>query len=197
MLKLQTVEIITRWLVRYRVPLTFLILVALILEDIFSGRQPHDIHRFQDWVGVVGFCLALTGLLLRSWAAGIISKTKALATSGRYAICRNPLYLGSLLLALGVCIIMGCWKNIVAILLLAVVIYRPKIRQEEIHLQTIFSEQWQRYAEKTPALIPTRISADIRSSWSKIQWLNNKEYKAFLTGLTSLAVLEVWHELMR
>jgi protein-S-isoprenylcysteine O-methyltransferase Ste14 len=166
------------------------------VEDVLAGRRPHDIHRLKDWVGIIGFCFATTGLFLRSWAAGIIHKTKALATSGPYAACRNPLYVGSLLLTTGIFIIIGCWKNIAAMMLLILFIYLPKIRQEEQHLENIFGDEWRRYAGRTPALAP-KFRVSYQSSWSKLQWLQNKEYNAFITGLLSLFILEAWHELMR
>lgn len=197
-INLKSISRLVDWCVRYRVPITFIIFVALILEDIITGVRPHDIHRFQDSVGVAGFCLALVGIFLRSWAAGVIHKAKSLATTGPYAICRNPLYLGSLFLTVGICIVLGCRRNLMAIILLVVFIYIPKIRKEEQHLKDKFGDEWQRYTERTPALIPIKFSANLRtSSWSKLQWLRNKEYNAFLTGLMSLIVLEMWHELMR
>ena len=50
----------------------------------------------------LGLPLALLGEALRLWASGHIEKTKALATGGPYAHTRNPLYVGSLLMAIGV-----------------------------------------------------------------------------------------------
>ena len=44
------------------------------------------------------------GLLLRAWAAGCLAKNQRLATGGPYAFTRNPLYIGTLLVALGLTI---------------------------------------------------------------------------------------------
>ena len=49
----------------------------------------------------LGFPLVLLGEAIRIWASGHIEKTKILATGGPYAHCRHPLYVGSLLIALG------------------------------------------------------------------------------------------------
>src|ERR1700733_11921811 len=51
------------------------------------------------WIGGV---VAAAGALLRIWAAGHIEKGKSLARGGPYAFTRNPLYLGSLVMATGV-----------------------------------------------------------------------------------------------
>ena len=48
-----------------------------------------------------GAPVALLGLALRAWAAGCLAKNRELATGGPYAYTRNPLYLGTLLVAAG------------------------------------------------------------------------------------------------
>ena len=50
----------------------------------------------------IGAAITLPGCLLRFWAAGHIDKGKALTQGGPYAMTRNPLYLGSFLMALGI-----------------------------------------------------------------------------------------------
>ena len=49
-----------------------------------------------------GLALGLIGLLIRAWAAGTIQKEEQLTTTGPYAYTRNPLYIGSLLLGVGI-----------------------------------------------------------------------------------------------
>src|SRR5579862_1006606 len=48
-----------------------------------------------------GMPIAVAGLALRAWAAGCLAKNRELARSGPYAHTRNPLYLGTLLVAAG------------------------------------------------------------------------------------------------
>src|SRR5579862_6827483 len=50
---------------------------------------------------VVGLPLSACGLALRAWAAGHLAKDQRLARSGPYSFTRNPLYLGTLVTALG------------------------------------------------------------------------------------------------
>src|SRR5678815_386887 len=76
---------------RLRVPAGYVAgLVALVLA------QP-NLFSF-----LLGGLLAVAGEALRVWASGHIEKTERLATGGPYAHTRNPLYLGSALLGLGV-----------------------------------------------------------------------------------------------
>ena len=50
----------------------------------------------------LGGIITLAGMLLRLWAAGHIIKGRVLTRSGPYAFHRNPLYLGSFFMALGI-----------------------------------------------------------------------------------------------
>ena len=48
-----------------------------------------------------GFVLALTGVIIRTWAGGHLQKNKSVISSGPYQYTRNPLYLGSFIIGLG------------------------------------------------------------------------------------------------
>src|SRR5689334_5828424 len=50
---------------------------------------------------MAGLPVSLAGLALRAWAAGHLRKNQKLAKSGPYAFTRNPLYLGTLITAMG------------------------------------------------------------------------------------------------
>src|SRR5438445_11466272 len=50
---------------------------------------------------LAGGCIALPGLVMRGIASGHVTKNEQLTMSGPYAYVRNPLYLGSLVLAAG------------------------------------------------------------------------------------------------
>ena len=63
-----------------------------------------------------GAGVSTAGLALRAWAAGSIQKDHELATTGPYAHTRNPLYLGSFILGVGVTVAGGQWMFGVAFL---------------------------------------------------------------------------------
>ena len=75
---------------RLRVPSGFLIVI------VFAWLS-HPSVASLAW----GFPIALAGLALRAWAAGCLAKNRELSTGGPYAYTRNPLYLGTLLVAEG------------------------------------------------------------------------------------------------
>src|SRR6185295_19801094 len=79
---------------------------------------------------VAGALLAVAGEAVRLWASGHIDKTRALATGGPYAHTRNPLYLGSLLLALGVAVASASVWVVVAVCVYFVAFYPAVMREE-------------------------------------------------------------------
>ncbi|MBI4656926.1 MAG: isoprenylcysteine carboxylmethyltransferase family protein [Elusimicrobia bacterium] len=183
------------FLKRNRVRLSTILVIILLLEDIVEGVVPHDVDGFHDFLGAIGLFFVVCGTFLRSWAAGIISKDKVLSTTGPYALTRHPLYIGSLLMALGFCAIIDDGENILIILLVIFAVYLPKIRDEEKSLAQIFGEEWNRYTRNISGFFPK--PADMRSNWSLSQWIRNREHHTFVLALSGLFILELWHEFSR
>src|ERR1700727_2561277 len=75
----------------------------------------------------VGLPVSLVGLLLRAWATGHLEKNIRLAESGPYAYVRNPLYLGTLLVAAGLVIASRRWLLAALFTAGVVLIYLPVI----------------------------------------------------------------------
>ena len=69
-----------------------------------------------------------------------MQKDKQLTTSGPYAYTRNPLYLGSLMLAAGFAIAARSWWIVAIMLLMFAVIYIPVIAGEERYLRRTFPD---------------------------------------------------------
>lgn len=180
---------------RNRIRLSTILVIILLLENIIEGVVPHDVDNFRDILGITGLFLVISGTLLRSWAAGMISKNKVLTINGPYALMRHPLYAGSLLMALGFCAIIDDIENILILLLIIFAVYLPKIRDEEKSLAQTFPEEWNRYIRNTSEFFPNLTG--IRSNWSLSQWIRNKEHRTFVLTLAGLFVLKLWHEFSR
>ena len=78
---------------RIRVPLGFLTAGLYLFELWRSAPRPAAIA----W----SLALVVPGLWLRAYASGYVKKNQELTTTGPYAYTRNPLYLGSMLMAAG------------------------------------------------------------------------------------------------
>jgi protein-S-isoprenylcysteine O-methyltransferase Ste14 len=151
---------------------------------------------------VIGGLVAAFGLLVRGSAAGHLRKDEQLATTGPYAVTRNPLYLGSSLLAAGF-IIAGysLWAGLVVGLYFAV-FYYAVIRNEEQDLRKNFGVQFEDYAARVPLFFPSpRARGDEVSkakspenSFSWRRYRRNREYQALLGAVAGLVVvwLRMW-----
>jgi protein-S-isoprenylcysteine O-methyltransferase Ste14 len=114
---------------------------------------------------VVGFVIALTGELIRfwgvSWAGSETRRTSAvggsnLVVSGPFAYVRNPLYIGNMLLYLGIGImswaLFPCLQ--IAALIFFAVQYYFIVSEEESFLRSEFGEDYKKYCEVVPRFFP-------------------------------------------
>jgi protein-S-isoprenylcysteine O-methyltransferase Ste14 len=136
----------------------------------------------------IGLPVSALGLLLRGWAAGHLEKDARLADGGPYAYVRNPLYLGTLLVAAGLVAASRRWLLAVLFALVFALIYLPAIELEQQHLARLFPG-YAAYAERVPALWPTfhPLRADREFRWSLYR--HNREYQALLGFLAGVALL--------
>ena len=137
---------------------------------------------------VFGLPVSALGLLLRAWATGHLEKNIRLAESGPYAYVRNPLYLGTTLVAAGLAIASRRWLLAVLFAAVFILIYLPVIELEEQHLRHLFPG-FEAYAQRVPALWPSLSAgtSDARFRWAL--YGRNREYQALLGWLAGVALL--------
>ncbi|MBN1570081.1 MAG: isoprenylcysteine carboxylmethyltransferase family protein [Acidobacteria bacterium] len=138
----------------------------------------------------IGAAIALPGSLLRVWAAGHIEKGKVLTQGGPYAYTRNPLYLGSFLMALGIILAgQGYWL-LPAFAAFFAVVYFPVMKAEEQELLAGYGEKFVEYSRRVPLFIPAfRKTASASSSflWSRV--IRNREHRTIAGLLVAEAIL--------
>jgi len=135
-----------------------------------------------------GLPVAVCGLLLRGWAAGHLAKNQNLATSGPYAWVRNPLYLGTLLVAAGLVIAARQWGLAALFAAVFLLIYLPVIELEEQHLRKLFLE-YEEYANRVPRLRPVLPRESGKGCFETSLYWRNQEYQALLGFLAGSAWL--------
>jgi len=166
---------------RLRVPSGFLIVLVFAW---FSNPTAISLE--------IGLPIAVLGLALRAWAAGCLAKNQELATGGPYAFTRNPLYLGTLVVAAGLSIAarsIGLGALFVAVF---VFVYLPVIQNESEHLQHLFSD-YAAYATTVPLLLP-RLTPYRSKDPNPFRWalyLTNQEYNAG-AGLAAGMLFLLW-----
>jgi hypothetical protein len=155
----------------------------------------------------LGAIIAAFGLIVRGLAAGHLQKDRELATSGPYAVTRNPLYLGSALLAAGFAIAGGSWADGAMVIAYFTVFYYAVMRNEEEDLRKRFGGPFDEYSARVPLFFPryrvrsgteSQGSAAVprRFSWALYQ--RNREYKALIGTIAGLGFLWLrmwlhWH----
>src|SRR4051812_42818167 len=137
------------------------------------------------WTSIaIGCLIAAPGVWLRAIAAGHVRKNAELTTTGPYAYTRNPLYLGSIIIALGFGVASENLWVAVAIIVFFLAIYLPVIKSEEAYLRTAFGN-FDEYATKVPRLFP-RLSAAggaTATAFSRQLYLKHREYNAVVGSL--------------
>src|ERR1700691_683223 len=124
---------ITRWQKvarRIGVPLGFLAALLYLFELWRRVPQPAAVA----W----SLALVLPGLWLRGYAAGYVKKNQELTQTGPYAHTRNPLYLGSMLIAGGFAVALLSWAVALVLTVGFALIYVPVIASEERFLRVAF-----------------------------------------------------------
>ena len=146
---------IAKLLFKYRsyTPIPFVIVMLLF--------QKANIYSI-----LIGLVMVLTGESFRFWGvayAGSETRTTSkvggshLVISGAFAYLRNPLYLGNILIYVGVGVMSMAlfpYLQIVAFLFFYFQ-YRLIIAEEEEYLQSTYGKQFEKYKQNVPRLIPS------------------------------------------
>jgi len=162
---------------RLRVPGGFLLVIA------FAWLSRPSVLSLS-----VGLPIAVAGLLLRAWAAGHLEKNLRLATTGPYAWVRNPLYVGTLLVAAGLAV--ASRRPLLAVLfaLAFTLVYLPAVQREEEYLRQLFGN-FEEYSRTVPGFIP-RLPAKLSAGRFRMDlYRKNEEYQALLGFLAGAAWL--------
>ncbi len=146
-----------------------------------------------------GLTVSLLGLAVRAWSAGHIRKDEALATGGPYAYTRNPLYLGSLLIGVGVLVAGGQLLFAAIFAVFYVGLYGATVREESRFLEERFGAAYRTYAEAVPAILPRpspyRGGESAPSEFTWARYRANREWEAALgvtAGFALLAAKLLW-----
>jgi protein-S-isoprenylcysteine O-methyltransferase Ste14 len=137
---------------------------------------------------MIGVILILAGEAIRIWATGHLRKNENLTVTGPYAYVKNPLYVGSILITTGFCILADNIYVLAAATLAFCFHYIPyKKRVEGERLKRIFGSRYEDYDQKVPDYVPrwTPYSEE-KASWSFRCFIENSE-----AGILVLNVLGI------
>jgi protein-S-isoprenylcysteine O-methyltransferase Ste14 len=157
-------EKVGNWLFRWRSYLP-LFLAGIILTGMRNFEYPGNSHYLDRVWELLCLAISFLGLAMRSYTIGHAPKgtsernthsqeAKSLNMTGMYSIVRHPLYLGNLFCWLGVSMFPRVWPVSVIVILAFWIYYERIMFAEEEFLRKKFGEEYEKWANKTPAFFP-------------------------------------------
>ncbi len=142
---------------------------------------------------VIGAVIVAAGLWLRALASGHVKKDSELTTTGPYAYTRNPLYLGSVIIAVGFLIASRNVWLVLGAALIFLLLYLPVIGAEETSLRSRFPE-FDQYAAGVRRfwpgfLIRPGFMMSKPEKFSRELYLQHREYNAALGAAAMIVAL--------
>lgn len=172
---------------------------SVALADALSMKYGVDADRTVRLLLAVAAVLAVGGALIRTWASSFLHadvvyatdvKTAALVADGPYRHVRNPLYLGNVLMALAMGLVMSRLGFAVAFAGMLVFCYRLILREEDELLDAL-GERYDHFRDRVPRLFPA-LRPQLPSAGGTPQWADGFKseswYWGFALALISFAV---------
>ena len=180
-------------------PVVFLIAIAAGRPTYPLGRP--DLNLVLDIAGIV---VALLGEGLRIITIGYeyIERggknrqvyASKLVQGGVFAHCRNPLYVGNILLAIGISMIVHSLVFYMCVLPLVALVYVSIVSAEERFLTSKFGGEYMQYCGRVNRWVPgwkgwTRSIANMEFNWRRVII---KEYNTIFLLVLTLSAVKVW-----
>jgi protein-S-isoprenylcysteine O-methyltransferase Ste14 len=187
------------FLFKYR-NLVFPLLFVLMVLD--RGPFLGD-RETEKWLYITGFVITLSGQVIRALTIGLAYiirggrdkrvYAETLVTGGIFAHCRNPLYLGNILIVSGLGVVADSTMFYFVGIPFFVLSYMAIIKAEESYLVGKFGEEYREYCRKVNRLIPdlSGIRTTLKSMTFNWRRLLVKEYGTTYTWMTAMILLIV------
>jgi len=178
--------------------------VFLVVAAFSRPRFPGGSIRADRIVDAVGLAIAFTGQALRGLVIGLAYIRRGgkdrrihaddLVTDGFFAHSRNPLYLGNMLVYLGLFVVLDSalgWLVGVPFFLLA---YLAITAAEEDYLHRQFGEAYDAYHRRVPRFLPDWRGIGATLGGMRFNWqrLVRKEYGSTFIWMTTALALIYW-----
>jgi len=190
---------------RYRnalFPTLFVVLTLIVRPKVFLN------HRTADRCLVIfGVLIALLGEFFRLMTIGYeyIDRggknghvhASRLVTAGVYAHTRNPMYVGNMLIAIGVCMASGAPLAYLVALPAFLFIYQSIVVTEEEYLRQKFGVEYVEYCAKVPRFVPSfrgmkRSLFGVPYHWKRALRQDLSTLTALLAALTLLPLWRIF-----
>ena len=158
-------------------------------------------QRYYLWPIITGLLITITGQLIRGVTIGLAyiirgGKDKkvyaeTLVTEGMFNHCRNPLYLGNILMLTGVGILSNSLIYVAIIIPLFLFIYQAIVLAEENFLRNKFGESYIGYCNKVNRWIPGLKGLSDTFGSTEFKWKRwiLKEYNTQYVWMTGIVLV--------
>ncbi|MGB4107593.1 MAG: isoprenylcysteine carboxylmethyltransferase family protein [Alphaproteobacteria bacterium] len=159
--------------------------------------------KLEEWKDALAIAFILGGLAFRSltigWAyikrGGMNKEVYAdtLVRSGLFGVCRNPLYVGNMLVYIGVFVQHGHPVVVVTGIAIYTFIYIAIIAAEEHYLQNKFGAEYDRYCVEVPRWLPrfSKYRESILGMNFSFRRSIFKDYSTIFNAIFAMALVEV------
>jgi protein-S-isoprenylcysteine O-methyltransferase Ste14 len=129
---------------------------AAVAATLVMTRPSTENAYTHSLIDLAAYGLVTAATLGRLWCSLYVRgrKSKYLCQDGPYSVCRNPLYLFSLLGVMGVALSSERLALMIVLPVLFSGYYLAVIRSEEKRLQTLFGEEYEAYCARVPRVVP-------------------------------------------
>jgi protein-S-isoprenylcysteine O-methyltransferase Ste14 len=179
----------------------------VVLLLIGFGTRPSLVRgdvQIDHALDAIGLLVSLSGQALRILVIGLVYITRggqnrqvwanALVDGGMFAHSRNPLYVGNLLIILGLALVHNGWAMYLIALPLFLFVYAAIVSAEEEYLNARFGDAYTEYCRRVPRWLPSLrgLSKTIREG--DFDWLKvlRKEYGTPFAWMSGFLLLLVW-----
>jgi protein-S-isoprenylcysteine O-methyltransferase Ste14 len=177
------------------------IFLAVLITLLFSKSLfPHQREGFLDiFLDALGIIIILFGFLLRIVSRGYKEEKSAngtiLVKDGPYALVRNPMYLGTLMIGTGMILVLFELWIFILFIIVFMRIYIPQIKEEEALLSKRFGDEYYNYYRLTPRSFPKSFFFLNMHKYLplKLSWVR-KEIPSLLAVCFAVVLFESWEE---
>lgn len=157
-----TVSVTQDFIARSRAWIALVLLAPVAVAAVLTQPHLHFTGLEEVVLETIAWALFFAGACLRWWATLFIGGRKIselmpygdLVTDGPYSMCRNPLYVGTVLIALSVGVFLQSLTLLAAMLVVGSLYVWITVPIEERRLQKLFGEKFTAYCQRVPRYFP-------------------------------------------
>lgn len=186
---------------KYRNTLFLFLYLALFIPSPALFREEQLGPHYYYWPIIIGLIITITGQIIRGATIGLAYIIRGgkdgqvyaeeLVTQGIFNHCRNPLYVGNILMLLGVGILSNSILYLVVLIPLFLLIYHAIVLAEEKFLRAKFGSSFEQYCKRVNRWLPDLRGLSNTFNSMEFKWKRwiLKEYNTQFIWLSGIVLI--------